>query len=49
MMIKENSCKWMSVGMTLLVLGLFAGPNFGSGGHVSQDRRHTRRIEGPES
>ncbi len=30
MMIKENSCKWMSVDMTLLVLGLFAGPTLGA-------------------
>ena len=30
-MIKENSCKWTSVGMTLLVLGLFAGSTLGAG------------------
>lgn len=30
MITKGNSYKWMSVGMTLLVLGLFAGPTLGA-------------------
>ena len=30
MITKGNSYKWMSVGMTLLVLGLFAGPTVGA-------------------